>query len=332
MIVLFWIFIAIILLLQLLAVDEYDFRKALMYSTVITGTFAIYVHFVLRRIIGSYMDNRRLPVLILRLLLVGGLASAVLTVEDYAMDSFFQQDWNRYRDSLLPRFLGMLLASILISGIAYAFELYRHHIKMLEASQDLKDRLNELELKSIRQQLSPHFTFNVLNNLQFLMQRDRDKALTLLAQYSKVLRYYVYESQHKAIFLDDEVSFLKTYLELEKDRLGDEAKIEMDIAVAPNELKIVPFILSTFVENCFKHLSMKDRWISVLIHFKNNNLHLLVQNTYDNKPEGATIHEGIGLEQVKKRLELTYPGRYELMLGANEHIFKADLKIKYDDY
>lgn len=140
----------------------------------------------------------------------------------------------------------------------------------------------------------------------------------------------MYESQHKVIFLNDEVSFLKTYLELEKDRLSDAAQIEIDIAITPNELKMVPFILATFVENSFKHLSMKEKWVSVLIHFKNDKLHLLVQNTYDNRQEGVAIHEGIGLEQVKKRLELTYPDKYELTLGTNGNIFKADLKIKFD--
>lgn len=330
MIILFWIFIAILLLLQLLAADEYSFRKAILYSSVITGTFAIYVHAVLTRIISRYLENRRFPVLMLRLLMIGVIASVILTAEDYAMDSFFDKDWNRYKDAILPRFFGMLMATILISGVAYAFELYRHHIKTLKATQELKDRLNESELKSIRQQLSPHFTFNVLNNLQFLIQRDRDEALTLLAQYSKVLRYYVYESQHKAILLNDEVSFLKTYLELEKDRLRDEAKIEVDIVIPPNDLKIAPFILSTFIENCFKHLATTDKWISVFIRFKDNLLCMIVQNTYDDKQDKSTHQQGIGLEQVQKRLKLTYPGKYELMFETQKTIFKADLKIKFN--
>lgn len=329
MIVLFWIFIAVLLLLQLLAADEYDFREAVLYSSAITGTFAIYVHVVLTRIIRRYMENKRFPVLVMQLLGIGIIASVILTAEDYAMDSFFDKDWNRYKDAIVPRFFGMLMATILISGLAYAFELYRHHIKTLKATQELKDRLNESELKSIRQQLSPHFTFNVLNNLQFLIQRNRDEALTLLAQYSKVLRYYVYESQHKTILLNDEVSFLKTYLELEKDRLCDEAKIEADIAIAPTDLRIAPFILSTFVENCFKHLATTDKWISVFLHFKDNLLCMTVQNTYDHKQDKLTDQQGTGLEQVKKRLELTYPGKYELLFETNEPIFKVDLKIKF---
>ncbi|RYD98670.1 MAG: GHKL domain-containing protein [Sphingobacteriales bacterium] len=170
----------------------------------------------------------------------------------------------------------------------------------------------------------------MLNNLQFLIQSDGDKALKLLAQYSKVLRYYIYESQHKTILLNDEVSFLKTYLELEKDRLKDEAKMEIAISIAPNEVKIAPFVLSTFVENCFKHLSMKDKWIAVLIHFKNNDLYMNVKNTYDPKIDETVNHQGIGLEQVKKRLELTYPGKHTLTFEINEHIFSIELGIQFD--
>ncbi|RYD98671.1 MAG: hypothetical protein EOP54_06805 [Sphingobacteriales bacterium] len=151
LVVLFWAFITTILLLQLLAVDEYDFQKAFLYSSVITGTFAIYVHLVLRPIVRKYIESKGLSSLIFWLLAMGVLASVVLTFEDYAMDSFFDSDWDKYKKAMLPRFFGMLMATILISGIAYAFELYRHHIKMLKATQELKDRLNDLELKSIRQ-------------------------------------------------------------------------------------------------------------------------------------------------------------------------------------
>jgi len=330
LVAIFWAFITTILLLQLLAVDEYNLQKAFIYSSVITGTFAIYVHLVLRPIVRKYIESKSLSTLIFWLLLMGILASAVLTLEDYAMDSFFDADWDKYKKAMLPRFFGMLLATILISGIAYAFELYKYHIKMLKATQELKDRLNDLELKSIRQQLSPHFTFNVLNNLQFLIQRDGDEALKLLAQYSKVLRYYVYESQHKTILLNDEILFLKTYLELEKDRLKEEAKMEIALSIAPNEVKIAPFVLATFVENCFKHLSVRDKWIAVLIHFENNNLYMNVKNTYDPKTNETVNHQGIGLEQVKKRLELTYPGKHTLAFEIIDNVFSIELGIQFD--
>lgn len=222
------------------------------------------------------------------------------------------------------------MATILISGIAYSFELSQHHIETLKATQVLKDSLNELEVKSIRQQLSPHFTFNILNNLQFLIQKDKEEALKLLSQYSKILRYYVYESQNKAILLCDEISFLKAYLELEKDRLKDEAKVDVNISIMPDNLKIAPFILSTFVENSFKHLAVDNKWISVLIHYEENQLYMNVQNTYERKVNNQKSQQGIGLEQVKKRLILIYPDQHTLELNVKEDVFSVILKIKFN--
>ncbi|MFD2034623.1 sensor histidine kinase [Belliella marina] len=330
MIVLFWAFIATILIFQLLAVDEYDLPKAITYSSMITGTFAVYVHVVLRKIIKKYIQTKRISSLIFWVFITAIVASTILTIEDYAIDSFLSHDWNKHKETMLPQFFGMLMATILISGIAYSFELYRHHIETLKATQVLKDSLNELEVKSIRQQLSPHFTFNMLNNLQFLIQKDKNEALKLLSQYSKILRYYVYESQNKAILLNDEIAFLKTYLELEKDRLKDEAKVDVDISIEPNSLKIAPFILSTFVENAFKHLSIDSKWTSVFIHYKENQLCMNVQNTYDNKIDSGKNQQGIGLEQVTKRLQLIYPDKHVLEFDKTDSVFSVQLNIKFD--
>lgn len=326
---LFWMLIATILVFQLLAVDEYDIQKALIYSSIITATFAIYVHFISRRIIARHIQNKRTASLIFWILIACILASIVLTMEDYVIDSFFVQDWEKHQVSMLPQFFGMLMATILISGIAYAFELYQHHIDVLKSTQTLKDSLNDLEVRSIRQQLSPHFTFNVLNNLQFLIQKDKNEALKLLAQYSKILRYYVYESQNKAILLNDEVAFLRTYLELEKDRLKDEAQVDFDISIEPNSLKIAPFILSTFVENAFKHISIENKWISVFIHYQENKLYMHVKNTYDDKISGEQQQQGIGLQQVQKRLQLIYAGKHVLQVDKTNNIFSVELNIKF---
>src|SRR5690606_30890802 len=114
----------------------------------------------------------------------------------------------------------------------------------------------------------------------------------------------------KASLLKDVIAIIKTYLELEKDRLKDEAQVDVDISIEPNDLKIAPFILSTFVENAFKHISTKHKWVSVSIQYKGNKLYMNVKNNYDDKINEEP--KGIGLEQVKKRLQLIYPNKYVL--------------------
>lgn len=325
----FWIVISIILTLQLLTVDDYTFPQGITYSTIITGTFNIYFILLSRYLIRKQIKTKRVVIFVVWVFLLSIATSSILTFEDYALERIFNKDWGSHLKTILPQFFGMWMATILISGVAYAFELNHHHIETLKSTQLLKDTLNELEIKSIRQQLSPHFTFNILNNLQFQIQKDKDKALNLLAQYSQILRYYVYESQNKEIFLDDEISFLKTYLELEKDRLKDEAILIIDLLVAPNALKIAPFILSTFVENAFKHLSLKNKWVSVKIFTVKHELSLEIQNTYDAGIDVDRHNAGVGLEMARKRLELMYPGKYKLNIQREKGIFSVGLNLNF---
>lgn len=327
----FWGFISMILMFQLSAVDDYTFVQALTYSLIVTGTFFLYASLLLKHLIRKQILTKKVRFFTGKVLVFSMAASLLLTGQDYMIESFFDADWSAHLSTLVPRFFGMWMASILISGVAYAFALHHHHIATLQAAQQLKDSLTEMEMKSIRQQLSPHFTFNILNNLQFLIQKDRQEALQLLAQYSKILRYYVYESQQKAILLNDELSFLKTYLELEKDRLEQEAVFDISISGAPPDLKIAPFILSTFVENAFKHLSRADQWVAVELHTSHRTLQLHVQNTFDtdNREQEPA---GVGLAHVKKRLELIYPGKYTLELREKDNIFSVNLHLNLDQH
>lgn len=111
--------------------------------------------------------------------------------------------------------------------------------------------------------------------------------------------------------------------------MKDEAEVDVNISIAPNSLKIAPFILSTFVENSFKHLSVDNKWISVIIHFKENQLYMNVQNSYESKVDNQKSQQGIGLAQVKKRLLLIYPDQHTLELAVKDDVFSVILKIKF---
>lgn len=163
----------------------------------------------------------------------------------------------------------------------------------------------EMGMDNLRTQLSPHFTFNIFNNLQFLIRKDKDEALELLARYSKILRYYVYEAQNKWIKLDDEVDFLKHYVQLEKDRSGEYLQIDCHWNVTRSQLMIPPFLLSTFVENAFKHVSVladQHNYSNIDISLQNENeLILTMENSTDpsaNKSKG----DGFGLTSLSPPL------------------------------
>lgn len=324
---LFWLFIFIILLCQLLAINDYSFKQSIIYSAVITGTFTLFFSLISNLWIRKHIKFRKINYFIGSILIFSILASVILTVEDYLLNSIFFRNWLFEPKKSFPQFFGMWMAAILISGVAYAFQLYQHHIQVLKSTQILKDQLNELEMKSIRQQLSPHFTFNILNNIQFLIQRNKEEALNLLSQYSKILRYYVYESQQKTISLDDEIIFLKTYTELEKERIDENAKLQTYFDIEPNNYKIAPFILSTFVENSFKHLSKKNKEILIEIRLKDACLSLHIKNTFDEPEQQMNKKDGVGLQLVQKRLDLIYNNQFSLEIKNDNNIFEVQLSL-----
>jgi len=328
---LFWIFIFLIILLQLSNNEDLTFAVAIIYSVFIVATLWLHVMFTLNNLVKRHLKNSATPKFIIYSLLTSVITAFILTIEGYYIIKLLLPEdvVNSLNNELIPMFFGMLMSSILISGMSYAIELFKQNIESEKRHQELKNSVLEMEIDHLRTQLSPHFTFNILNNLQFLIRKDTDEALELLSRYSKILRYYVYESQNKWIRLEDEIAFLKHYFELEKDRYGEDLQITCKWEIPDNNLMIIPFLLSTFVENAFKHVSLspnKANYIHLNIFLQNDNeLVLIVENTYDTL--SASKNEGIGLKYVKKRLELSYHDNHKLDLLPLENVYRAQLEL-----
>jgi LytS/YehU family sensor histidine kinase len=228
-------------------------------------------------------------------------------------------------------FFGLFMASVFISGLNYLFEKYKDYLVQEKELEVLKRKSLELEISLLRSQLSPHFTFNILNNLQFLIRKDKDEALRLLERYSKVLRYYVYESQKERIPLEQEVAFLKEYFDLEIDRHVADLQISCDWSIPSSNVHIAPFILSTFVENAFKHVLPNSanayfirQWCALSAA---GDLVFEIANTFDASEQDGRP-SGMGLKHVQERLALAYPGRYHLTLTHENELFVARIELK----
>lgn len=331
---LFWTFIFLIALLQLSASDDLKFTGAFIYAVIIVLTMVVHESFVRKRLVKRFILDRKSTNFIVYNLALSGITSLFLTVVGYFVFKAFLV--NMKNDELINQikslFFGVLLFTILIASVSYALELFKQKIASEKKHQELKNNVLELEIDQLRTQLSPHFTFNILNNLQFLIRKDKEEALELLSRYSKILRYYVYESQNKWIKLDDELTFLKYYFQLEKDRSGEDVRITFEIDSIPeNDLMIIPFLLSTFIENAFKHVSANKpiNYIHLNIFLTNNNqLNLFVSNSYDENIV-ANKKPGVGLIQAKKRLELSYPNNYSLNIQEpkDEYIVALNLNL-----
>ncbi|WP_445721416.1 sensor histidine kinase [Flavobacterium sp.] len=325
---LFWTFMFLMTLLQLS--DDLSFWGALIYSITITLTLRIYVVYVVNRLANRYLKIDNSTKFVIYASITSVFIALFLTLQGYVIIRLILSERMGTMNEMVSLFFGMLMLSILISGVSYSIELFKQNVESEKRHQELKNNVLESEIEHLKTQLSPHFTFNILNNLHFLIRKDKEEALELLSRYSKILRYYVYESQNKWIKLDDEISFLKHYFQLEKDRSGEDLQISCQWNIPENQLMIIPFLLSTFVENAFKHVSAftdKTNYINLNVFFKNENqLIMEIKNSTDTVLN-STKKQGVGLKYVQKRLDFSYLNNYKLDIMSQENKYSVQLQL-----
>ena len=205
--------------------------------------------------------------------------------------------------------------------------------QMDAARREAEKSRTEAELKNLRNQLNPHFLLNTLNNIYALIAFDADKAQTAVQELSRLLRHVLYDNQQNFVTLDKEMDFIRNYIELMRIRLSANVHVETKIDVRPDSrTEIAPLIFISLIENAFKHGISPTEPSFIRIHFSESpgEIHCEITNSYHPKSVADKSGSGIGLEQVRKRLELTYPGHYDWQQGVSEDMkeYKSILIIK----
>lgn len=191
---------------------------------------------------------------------------------------------------------------------------------------------SESELRLLQSQLSPHFLFNTLNNMYGLSLTQHEKIPMLLLKLSDLLRYSVYGCTETFVPLESEVEYINNYIEFEKIRIGTRLVLETQIEL-PSDSKamIAPMLLIIFIENAFKHAkNTADEKIFVSINLRTwNDLILFsVKNSHSKQEKSFDKNSGFGLDNVRKRLELLYPGAYKLEVEEHDHSYTVMLQVK----
>ncbi|GAB2801348.1 histidine kinase [Rhabdobacter roseus] len=187
----------------------------------------------------------------------------------------------------------------------------------------------QAEVNFLRSQINPHFLFNILNNLYALTLRKSDLAPEVVLKLSDMMEYMLYDSDDSRVPLEKELRYLQNYLELEKLRYGDQPDISLRINGSPNGQEIAPLLLLPLIENAFKHgISQQARqaWLHGQIDLEPDAVKVTVEN---NKPTTSppSAKGGIGLANLRKRLELLYPGRHTLHTEEQPGVYKVALNI-----
>ncbi len=187
------------------------------------------------------------------------------------------------------------------------------------------------ELNFLRAQINPHFLFNTLNNLYYLAYSKSDNTTEVISRLSQMMRYMIYESNHEKVLLSKEIEYMQNYISLEQLRLNNEVPIQFTIEGEPENIWVAPLIFITFLENAFKHgVSNKNTgaWVNILIRMNGKQCTYRVENS--KQPVATDSKEGksgIGLQNVQRRLELSYPNQYQLKAEDKPDRYTVQLDI-----
>ena len=230
-------------------------------------------------------------------------------------------------------FLRDMLSLVFTIGLSAAIRMSARWTQNEAARKEAEKSRAEAELKNLRNQLNPHFLLNTLNNIYALIAFDSDKAQQAVQELSKLLRYVLYDNQQTYVPLCKEVDFIRNYIELMRIRLSSNVKMTTQFDIQPDsQTLIAPLIFISLIENAFKHGISPTEPSFIRIHFSESpgEIHCEITNSYHPKSVADKSGSGIGLEQVRKRLELTYPGHYDWQQGVSEDMkeYKSILIIK----
>lgn len=262
-------------------------------------------------------------------ILVCALIGIVIGGEELVLEKVYfpGTDRAKYIPNLFYCLLDVLPIIVILVGFKFAWDTHKKQKSIDQLQQLVKDS----ELQVLKNQINPHFLFNNLNNLYALAIEQSPKTPSIILELSGVLRYMLYDCTEAYVSLSKELNHLKNYVELYKIQFEQSEYIQFRQEGESKNWEIAPLILTTFIENAFKH-SSSSMTEQISIHIKSKILDdgILIftcENTYSEQTNVEHLGSGIGLQNVKKRLELVYPNQYELKIGSEQDVFKVELQI-----
>ena len=278
-------------------------------------------------ILPRFLNSRRyLGCAVSILLLI--MSSAVVK---YAVASFFREIVlirGPNRDYYVTFWEYIIVASVtgaFFVFISTAFKFAGDWFLNEKVRKNLENEKLTAELAFLKSQINPHFLFNSLNNIYSLAYQRSEKTPAAILKLSEIMRYMLQDSNEPTVPLEREIRYLQNYIELQKLRFKDGAFVNFSYSGVDERMQIIPLILIAFVENCFKHGIVTDEAIPLDIKLQMRASELIFEVNNKKNLQNKDVLGGIGLSNVKRRLELSYPGRYELTIENGGLIYYCKL-------
>jgi two-component system, LytTR family, sensor kinase len=231
---------------------------------------------------------------------------------------------------LKVRIYDNVIPHILLVSTGSAFKLLLDNSRAQRRLAEMARQKSEAELNFLKSQINPHFLFNSLNSIYFLIDRENTEARRTLLQFSDLLRYQLYDCSSPTIEIEKEITFLKDYIRLQELRKDKNYEVDVKVGRDVKDFQITPLLLIAFVENAFKHISHHNNgknFVHVDMNRSNGTFQFMVENSKEDQMKNTEPAGGIGLANVKRRLELQYPDRHQLKISDRKDLFKVELVL-----
>lgn len=329
---LFWL-ISIILFTVVLIYTRNDFHfynidlRMAINILITIGFLAISVYVNLLWLIPVFFNNRKF--LLFTILEVSNILLFILL--NYYITFFFEG--GKHPSNFLTEFLAEFILVLIFLVVSTMLKFMRDSIALQDVELRMKEvekQKIEAELRALKSQVNPHFFFNTLNSLYSLSLDKSEKAPELILKLSDLMRYVIYESKDDLVPVGKQLEFLQSYVYLERLRSNESLEVKFDIQGDHSEVKIAPLLYLAFIENAFKHgaRTISDHpFIHIFFNLEHADRVIFTIENRTDPFRGKPVDGGFGLSNVKKRLELLYPGKHVWNISESVTIYRVELTI-----
>lgn len=311
-------------------VQHISLERTLMYLSIPTifNMIASYIHyfFILPPLI---RDKKTVAYFIKLIILLAVILATRVLLENYIYAPMTTNE-DYYKTLHFPRVVSTVwdtLTFLIFTGmIRFTFDWFELENK----KKQLENEKLVAELNYLKAQINPHFLFNTLHNLNYLVYSGSKSATEVIIKLSNIMRYMIYDANKEKVQLKKEIAYMNDYIHLESIRLNQKFDIDFNVKGNTDHVEIAPLVMLTFLENAFKH-GVSDQeencWIKVKLQVDENFIRYEVSNKKLKFISPQNLKSGFGLENVKKRLQLSYPEKHILEISEENNVYKVFLTL-----
>lgn len=311
--------------------EEVNFHIGFELTQTLFMVIAVYVN--LRVLVPLFLEKQRYwsySILVILLLFV----NATLLVSFLNLFPEIQPHFVRRAQPTPHWIVPIVFMEVMVIAVSSALHFLRENYQLREAAlthKSLESSKLKAELDSLKAQINPHFLFNSLNNIYSHSLLESKRTPELILKLSGLLNYIIYECQDEVVPLEKEIEFLRNYVDLEQVRIDESVQVSFDIDISDPMVQVAPLIFVPLIENAFKHgvnISAENPYIKINLSLDDKlHLNFSCQNLKDDFADEHKQGGGIGLENVRKRLDLIYPEKHGFVINENDMEYSIAVKL-----